>query len=297
MSPPDTATIVFPVIAALVYVFAALSLKRSNEMGVGLWRTTFVANQVAALLFSSLWLLGGREVSPALLWQPVVIALCLFAGQILQFLALDQGDISVAVPVFGLKVVLVAFITPFLTGDSVGLRLWAAAVLSVLGLTFFNRKDEGKPVRNLGVTLVAGGLGAVCFALFDVLVSKWGPYWGAGRLLPVIFWINGVFSFSLIRMFKQPLRAVPRLAWPWLLLGAALLSTQSILFVTTLARHGQPTTANILYSSRGLLTVAAVWMLGHWLGIQERHVGAKVMRWRLVGALLMMSAIALVVTR
>ncbi|MDB6119895.1 MAG: putative rane protein [Verrucomicrobiaceae bacterium] len=294
---PQTATLVFPFIAAVVYVFSALLLKRSSEMGVGLWRTTFVANIAGAVIFSVLWLLGGKEVQPSLLWQPAVIALCLFAGQIFQFQALDNGDVSVAVPVFGLKVVLVAFFTPFLIGDVVSLRLWLGAFLSVLGLTFFNRKDEGRSPRNLGITVVAGGLGALSFAIFDVLVAKWGPSWGAGRLLPMIFWINGLFSLTLITQFKAPLRDVPKGAWPWLLLGSALLSTQSILFVSTLAKFSQATTANIVYSSRGLLTVACVWAVGHWFGIRERDTGATVMRWRLVGAVLMMSAIALVVAR
>ena len=293
----QSATILMPLIAALVYVFSALLLKRSSEMGVGVWRTTFVANIVGALLFSALWFLGGKDVQLSLLWQPAVIALCLFGGQILQFMAMDKGDVSVAVPIFGLKVVLVACITHFLTEDAVDAHLWIGAVLSVLGLTFFNRKDEGKSPRNLGITLITGGLGALCFATFDVLVSRWGQAWGAGRLLPMIFWINAVFSLTLIFKFKEPLRAVPKLAWPWLLLGAALLSTQSILFVSTLAKFGKATSANIVYNSRGLLTVGLVWLIGHWFGIREQHTSGKVMRWRLVGALLMMSAIVLVALR
>jgi hypothetical protein len=39
-----------------------------------------------------------------------------------------------------------------------------------------------------------------------------------------------------------------------------------------------------------------VWMIGHWFANQEQHLGSKVMRWRLAGALMMMSAIVLVVT-
>jgi hypothetical protein len=36
-------------------------------------------------------------------------------------------------------------------------------------------------------------------------------------------------------------------------------------------------------------------MIGHWFMNAEQHLGPKVMRWRLAGALLMMSAIVLVV--
>lgn len=290
----ETACVVFPLLAALIYVFSALMLKRSTELGVGIWRTAFMANQAGAFFFSFLWLLGGKDVTFSNLWQPGVIALCLFAGQLLQFLALHRGDVSVAVPVFGLKVVLVAFFTPILIGDMVGWKLWCAAFLSVIGITFFNKKDRGTPPRNLGMTLIGGGLGAACFATFDVLVQKWGPTWGPGRLLPMIFWINGVLSLGMIPFFSAPLRAIKMQAWPWLLMGAALLSVQSILFVSTVATHGSATSANIIYASRGLLTVVVVWLVGHWFSNSEQQLGSRVLMWRLGGALMMLSAIALV---
>lgn len=270
-------------------------LKRSSDLGVGLWRTTFVANLIVAALFSFLWLLGGPPVERELLWQPGVIAMCLFVGQLSQFLALEKGDVSVAVPVFGLKVVLVAFLTPILIGEAVGAKLWIAAFLSVLGITCLNRKDADQPPRNLLITFIAGGIGAVAFAVFDVLVQKWGPSWGAGRLLPCIFWINAFLSFGLIFRFSAPLSKIPGKAWPWLVGGSALLGIQSITFVSTLAIFGRATNANIVYASRGLLSVALVWMVGHWFANAEQHLGPKVMRWRLIGALLMLSAIVLVV--
>lgn len=297
MVPPALATTLFPFIAALLYAFGALVLKRSSDLGVGLWRTTFVANLLVAGLFSLLWLLGGPPVEKELLWQPGVIALCLFVGQLTQFLALEKGDVSVAVPVFGLKVVLVALLTPLLIGVAVGAKLWAAALLSVVGITLLNRQDASQPSRNLRVTFIAGGTGAVCFAVFDLLVQKWGPTWGVGRLLPCIFWINALLSFGLVFRFSAPLSAVPRRAWPWLLGGSVLLGIQSVTFVSTLAVFGRATTANVVYASRGLLSVVLVWMIGHWFKNAEQHLGPAVMRRRLAGALMMMSAIVLVVVR
>jgi drug/metabolite transporter (DMT)-like permease len=292
---PAAATTIFPLLAALLYAFGALVLKRSSDLGVGLWRTTFVANLSVAALFSLLWLLGGPPVEKELLWQPGIIAMCLFVGQLSQFLALEKGDVSVAVPVFGLKVIFVAFLTPFLIGEAVGMKLWIAAFLSVLGITCLNRKDAEKPPRNLLITFMAGGIGAVAFAVFDVLVQKWGPSWGAGRLLPCIFWINAILSFGLIFRFSAPLSRIPGKAWPWLLGGSALLGVQSITFVSTLAVFGKATNANIIYASRGLLSVLLVWMIGHWFQNAEQHLGPKVMRWRFVGTMLMMSAIVLVI--
>jgi hypothetical protein len=77
--------------------------------------------------------------------------------------------------------------------------------------------------------------------------------------------------------------------------GSVLLGVQSITFVSTLAVFGKATNANIVYASRGLLSVVLVWLVGHWFHNAEQHLGPKVMRWRLAGALMMMSAIVLVV--
>jgi hypothetical protein len=76
------ALILFPLSAALLYSLGALVLKRSNDLGVGVWRTTFVVNVLVALCFSVLWTLGGPPINPELLWQPALIALCLFGGQL-----------------------------------------------------------------------------------------------------------------------------------------------------------------------------------------------------------------------
>jgi hypothetical protein len=79
--------------------------------------------------------------------------------------------------------------------------------------------------------------------------------------------------------------------------GTVLLGGQSIVFISTIANYGHATSANIVYAARGLLSVAMVWLIGHWFVNAEQHLGNRVMRWRLGGALMMMSAIVLVVVK
>ncbi len=294
---PEAALIALPSIAAILYVFSALMIKRASEYGVGVWRATFVTNLIVAVVCSFLWLLGGHDQPWSLYWQPGIIAVLFLLGQTLQWLALDRGDVSVAVPLFSAKIVLVAFLSTQMLSDPITPKLWAAAALSVLAVTLLNKKDEGKAPKNIGLTLIGGLGGAVCFAFFDVLVQKWSPAWGAGRLLPILFWMGALLSFSLVPFFKAPLSAIPRPAWPWLVGGSALLGIQSAIFVGTFAIFGKATITNIVYSARGLWSVVLVWLIGHWFSNLEQHLGAKVLRWRLVGALMMMSAIALVILK
>jgi drug/metabolite transporter (DMT)-like permease len=289
----DTAPFLLPLCAAFLYVISALLIKRASAFGIGVWRTTFIANFIVAAVNSLLWLLGGTFHADRL-WQPAVIGALLVGGQLLQFFAIERGDVSVAVPVFGLKVILVAFFTTIILAEKIEARLWIAALLSVLAVTCLNRRNAAQPSRHVGITLLSGGLGSVCFALFDVFVQKWTPAWGIGRMVPLIFFFGALLSFALVPFFRAPLRDIPRGVWPWLAGGTVVLGTQSALFIGSFAIFQHATRANILYSARGLFSVLAVWLIGHWFSNNERHAGSAVLRWRLAGALLMMTAIALV---
>jgi hypothetical protein len=66
------------------------------------------------------------------------------------------------------------------------------------------------------------------------------------------------------------------------------------MFVMGIVKFGNATATNVLYSSRGLWSVVVVWAVGHWFSNREQQLGASVLRWRLAGALLMITAIALI---
>ena len=72
------------------------------------------------------------------------------------------------------------------------------------------------------------------------------------------------------------------------------MSLQSVLIVSAIALFRNATAANVVFSSRGLWSIAAVWLVGHWFHNQEKQQGASVLRWRLASAALMFAAILLV---
>jgi drug/metabolite transporter (DMT)-like permease len=294
--PPSSAVVVYPVFAGFLFALSALFIKKAGSFGLGLWRTAFLCNLVVGVVFALLWPLGGPFPGWSHLWQPAIAGLLLVSGQTFQFLAIERGDVSIAVPVFGIKVVLVAFLTIQLLGESVSPALWLAAVVSVLAVLCLGRRAETGHHHHLAITLAAGLACAVCFALFDVLVQKWAAGWGIGRFLPLIFWMAAAYSVVMIPFFHGPLREVPRASLRWLLPGAILLGLQSVVFISTFALLGKVAVANIAFSSRGLWSVVLVWWAGQWFDNRERHHPRHILLWRLAGAVLMMAAIALVVT-
>ena len=287
-------TLILPLAAALIYVAAALSLKRSAELGAGLWHSAFVSNLLTALAFQGLLVFGGRWQPLALWWQPLVAAILFLSGQIWMFVSLQRGDVSIATPVLGLKIILVALFTTLLLAQSLSWQLWLAAALSTFGIASLNHSGAHRKRANATATILSAGVSAASFALFDVLVQKWSPAWGVGRFLPLTIGLVGLLSFALIPLFPSPLGRLPRPAWRWLGVGGGLFAVQALLFISGIAQFGQATASNVIYSSRGVWSIVGVSLLGHWFHSSETHLGRSVLRWRLFGATLMFTGIVLV---
>lgn len=287
-------TIILPLAAALTYVVSALCLKRSADLGAGVWHTTFVSNMMAALGFQVLLVFGGTWQPLVMWWQPFLVSLLFVSGQIWALLALQRGDVSISTPVLGLKVILVAGFTTLLLAQKLSWQMWLAAVLTTCGIACLNHAGAHKPGTNASGTIIAAALAAASFALFDVLVQKWSHNWGAGRFLPIMVAMTGVLSLGLLPLFPRPIRELPSQTRRWLFVGGSLFALQSILLVSSIACFGQATPANVVYSSRGLWSILTIAFIGHWFHSTESQLAGSVMRWRFVGASLMFAAIVLV---
>lgn len=292
--------LLFPFFSSLAFVGAMLLLKRATDFRIGVWRTAFVTNVVTALLFLVLIPMGGAPIEAAKLWQPFVVALVFVGGQCFTFLALEKGDVSVATPTMGVKTVCVAWLSVLLLGVEVPWQLWSSAVMTFAAIGLLSAKPrkkrskrpetESHTLRTVLIALLAAG----CYSLFDVLVQKWAPEWGVGVFLPVMLGMCAGLSFCFIPLFREPVSAIPRAAWPWLAGGAGLMSLQALSLVTSVAVYGDATAINVIYSARGLWSVVAVWLIGHWFQNREQHLGREMMRLRLAGAAIM--TVAIVVT-
>jgi drug/metabolite transporter (DMT)-like permease len=290
--------LLFPLASSVLYVAAALSLKRATEEDAGVWRSTFVMNVAAAAGFGVMLLLGPAGPGPMPVWQPVVVGGLFVVGQALTMVALSRGDVSVATPVVGTKVVFVALFVTLIAGDRLILDYWVSAAMSALGIMLLNAGGSRRGSHHhLGLTVGASLAAASCYAMLDVLVRKWSGAWGVGRLLPAVMFAAAVMSLALWPLFEGRLRDVPRPARGPLALGCVLLATQALLLTRTLGLYPDTTRINVVYNSRGLWSVIAVWLVGHWWGNTERHAGRAVLAWRLAGAALLLGAIVVAVVQ
>lgn len=277
-----------------MYAAAALFLKRSAVLGCGVVKTTAVVNVATAIALLAVLPLGGT-LHWDVYWQPLIVGMLFVAGQGATLLALKLGDVSVATPVMGVKTVIVAVLATVMLAEDPPWQLWVAAVLSAAAIGLLNASG-GEKNRVLLTSICALGA-AGCYSLFDILVQKWSPAWGAGRFLPVMGAIAVLPALIAWPVANSTGRRDDRRAWPWLLGGAALMAVQALLLTGTIAVFGDATAVNVVYSSRGLWAVAAVMLVGQWFKNDERLLAPRVLRSRLCGAAMMTAAIVIAMTR
>jgi drug/metabolite transporter (DMT)-like permease len=279
-----------PLCSALGYPFAALMLKRASSAEGGRWRVTALTNWIAALLFAPWWILGG----PPLTWSGVAEAALggalFFAGQVLTFLAISRGDVSLTTPVMGTKVIFVAFGATLLAGDRLSGALWLSAFLTVAATGLLSGEIRANRERVLP-SVVFGFAAALAYALCDITQALWVKEIGFGRFAPVMFATVGLLSFGLIPLFEAPLLRMDPAVFRWTAAGAVVLSLQATGIAYCLGVFREVTLTNILYNTRGMWSVVLVWGIGHWFSNTERSVGPAIMLRRLAGAALLLLAV------
>ena len=287
--PPD---VILPLASGFGYAVAAIFLKRAADGGAGPWRATFVTNWVAALILSLWWLRGGQPFAWQHLWHAMIVGGCFFVGQVFTFLALNRGDVSVATPVLGTKVIFVVLFSRMLTSAPVPGAWWLAALLTAFGTALLGWSGTRK--RYVAISLALGFSAAACFSMTDVLCQMWAPAWGFGQFAPALFWTVALLSLALLPLFREPLRELSGSTFRWLLAGAVMIALQASGIAYSIMVFGTAAKTNVLYNTRGVWSVLLVWCFGHWFGNTERNLGPGVLLRRLAGAILLLSAILLI---
>jgi len=285
-------------LCAIVYTIGALCAKRALAGGATVWQVNFAANMAMSVLYLPFWLGADWAMVLTQGYKPVLAAAAFFTGQLFTFAALRKGDVSVATPLLGAKVIFVAFITSFLFGEAVGVKWWLAAAVCTCGIflvTGSQRRTEGW-TRHSGKTAAYSLTAAMAYALTDTLLQHWSVEVGVVSFVAVMFSFVGIFTCALYlpAVGWRKLVVSPAVARSALILGALLLGAQNLVMALAIRFSGDATAVNIVYSSRCVLSVVLAWATARWLGSREASLPRPVLLLRLAGALLLAGAILMV---
>jgi len=283
-----------------VFVLGMMLAKQAIGRGATPWTGTFFGNLWLALFWAVVAIVRG-EVIPVEAWGDAAIIGFLFVlGQLFTYLAFQFGDVSVATPIFGVKVLMVASLTSLLAGTSVPPVIWMAGAMASVGIILVQwsggqRQTEEQSGRR-GATIIFAMSAAFSLSLFDVCLQKWARGWNSYAFLPVMFGTAGILSLVFLPVVTSPKRLVELKAIKWMLGGTLLMALQALSMCFSLAEFGDAPRINIVYALRGLWGVVLAWLLAGTLKTNEASVGRPVMIRRLCGATLLTAAVLLAIT-
>ncbi|MEN9547345.1 MAG: hypothetical protein RLZZ356_2077 [Verrucomicrobiota bacterium] len=301
--------LLLPLIAAIAFAAGSMVFKRAFAEGASLSHAVVVNNVVLGLLFLPLMALDPQPIPWDRLHLPFLTASTFVAGHLFNVAALRVGDVSVATPLLGVKVVFVALIARFAFGWPLSNAQWVAATLTSAGVLITGWTDF-KPGRQTGwTTLLALGC-AAAFAVTDVLIQTWAGAFGILNFLSLLFAALAIESILVLPLlgfnarpetrhlplFRQAIGSLsaPRAAWRWIGLATSLSAIQALLITGTIATWRDAAGVNVIYGTRGLWSLALVWWAGSWFGnVERRESGPRVILARAIGGGLILIAVAL----
>lgn len=286
------AYLILPLFSSVVYAAGTLFLKRALELGQAPRRVLVGSNLAMSLCFLPLlfWAKVPRESFPAWMWlMPPLCSFLFFLGQVGTFRALAGGDVSVATPVLGSKVVLTAVGSACLLPGQVAAKFWIGSALCSLGVGLLSwsvgERKKGA-LRAVGWGLMA----AASFSLTDVLVAKVAPHIGLALFGPLM-----MSGLAVLSAFVLPVWVWGGLARGlgrgWLITGVIFIGVQSVGVLAGIVISGDPIGVNVVYALRGLWSVGLVFWLGSWVGNQEAELPGRVLGTRALGAGLLFGAV------
>ncbi|MCA9059471.1 MAG: hypothetical protein KDA85_13280 [Planctomycetaceae bacterium] len=297
--------LLMPLASSMVFVLAMMLVKRAIERGTSPWTGTFLANVWLAIGWGALALVRGKIVGPAVWDEAALIALLFVLGQLFTYLAFQFGDVSVATPIFGVKILMVAVLNAILTDNPLSRNIWIGALLATTGVALVQvrpraaiRRDASVTVaavshetRRLILTVVMALSAAFSLSCFDLLLQNWGTQYNTAEFLPAVFILTAVFSVVFLPWVDRPAALQTKGALRWILGGTVLMAIQALGMCVALSTFGDSTRVNIVYALRGLWGVILTWLLARWLGGNEAMLGSRVMLIRLGGAILLTAAV------
>lgn len=286
--------LILPLFSAVLYAVAALSQKNAIAAGMGPWRMSALTSWSIGGLFMPV-IFFEESLSLPDPWTGAVLCGCLFfAGQVLTIVAITKGDVSIATPVLGSKVVLVALFLVLFTDTPVSGFTWLAAFLTTVGIVFLQWEPRRENRAAVLITVGTALASAACFAAADVLIVEGAREHGFFRFIATSSGTTFLLAFLLIPLFREPIWCLPAASVRHVWIGAVLIAVQAVSLGFAIGYFGDAAGSNIVYSSRGIWSVLLVWGLGHWFANTESHAGIGALTRRLIGAVLILAGIAMV---
>lgn len=277
-----------PLIGAALHPLLGWCVQSGSSAGVRLGVIVGIANLFTALIFFVYLRPDFTQPIVGKDWWALGNGVLFFLGQWFSIQAVKSGDIAVHSSALGIKVVIVAFLSILVGLETSSMPLIVGVILSVVSVYLVaGGSADGWLVhrKTVGITLVS----CLFFGMNDFLTGWQAREVGSARWMCLMMGSSGLISIGFVFRRRESLvflRKRPRVGV--IVFGAGLfLGVQALLVNYAFSHFGQPTLSNVAYSSRGMMAVGFLMLIGRKNDPRFRNKQA-------CGAVLMVIALAFI---
>lgn len=277
-----------PLLGAALHPFLGWCIQEGTKRGVSLSVIVAVANLVTGVIFLFYlrpdwdWTISGKD------WWAIGNGVFFFLGQWFSTHSVKGGDLAVHSSALGMKVVIVGFCSMMVGLEPSSWNLVTGVILATLAV-FLVSGGSAEGWRTHRVTVGLTMLACLFFGLNDFLTGWQSREIGPARWLVLMMGTSGLISLAFLFHRRKEVRVL--YSKPGIMiyvLGAGvLLGVQALSVNLAFSHYGQPTLSNVVYSSRGLMAVVFLYLIG-------RKSDPRFVRKQTMGAVLMIVALAVV---
>lgn len=298
----DSLHLVFPLLSSVLFVLAATYARTATSLGVTPYTATALSNFTLAVIWLIIGLTQDAWIPIGAWWQAIWIGAAFVSGQLATYLAFRLGDVSLATPVFGVKIIMVAFMSSMLADQGITVSIWIAAALATLGVAVIQFGASANSETKLTARRAAFSIGfallaATLLSIFDIAVQRAGKEHGALPFLSTMFVSVGVLSVGLLPWTNSVAQIRSIGATKPLLLAAGFMAAQGLSVTYALGQFGDATRINIVYSLRGLWSVLFAWIAARCFAKSGSGMSRSTLLYRFIGAVMVTLAILIALIR
>lgn len=284
----------FPVIAAALYSLSVILVKLATSDEKLSPTSILVFNNVSMwiLFMPSLFTEGGVK-DFALVWQPLLVGVFFAMGNFATFLCAHKGEVSLMTPIMGLKILAVLLFSRIIIGMELPHTMIAAGIICCAAVFIMGYSKRRISSKKEWITFALALWACTSYAACDVFIQKFSPNFSPLSLLCLC---NFVLILSTLPYFGRCWREIRSAGRKNLALGgaaAALMVAESLFMFFALAGRVSAPLCNILYNTRGIMSVVFVFAIGKYVSGLETLTQGTAAR-RAVGSLMILGAVALV---
>lgn len=280
------------VAAALSYTVSVVLVKLSSN-GSGMSAMSILALTNLGLMFLGLpaLLLAGEPPALAELWKPLAVGIFFALANYTTFICAHYGEVSLMTPVMGVKILFVFATVAVMDGIWPAPTVFTAGIICCAAVFLMGFDKSAFKSHKAGKTLALALITCLFYAVCDVLVQKLSAGFGVFEFLGLVGIVLALSSAPFIPKMVREISAW-KPATKTSLAAAVFMVGDCLLMFAALAEGLDAGMCNILYNTRGVISVALVCVLSHKYTELE-HLSKGSAARRFAGSAMILAAVAM----